>query len=114
MLTIQLYIDEAIETLGKNIANDLLHLEFDAYATDEEVEKYYGGGVNRLAMVEDTKAKLESNQLLFHFLQNRKQALLQTYANQYPDADFTGAIQRAVTHRREEAGHDTDVAKSVK
>lgn len=79
---------ELEKTLVKNIAHDLYDITFHENATEEELMLFYGGSVNREAMITDTRRKLDGDQRLLRFYQNNRNTLNE-YATQDATSDFT-------------------------
>lgn len=77
------------DTVLKNVANSLLQLHFHQEATDEELAKYYGGAVvDREALIEDTRGRLEAEQDMLRFLQANLPKLKILYGTKNPTGDL--------------------------
>lgn len=81
--------NELQDTTLKNVANDLLQLHFHQNATDEELQKYYGGAmVDREALISDTRGRLEGDQDMLKFLQDNLPQLKILYGTKNPTGDL--------------------------
>jgi hypothetical protein len=90
-------------TLVKNIAHALFDIEFHIHATDEELMLYYGAGVDRDALITDTRRKLDGDQRLLRFYQDHKE-LFNAYGTKEPTDDFIGAEGRDAMEADRSAG----------
>lgn len=76
-------------TLVRNVANDLIQLEFHEQATSEELLEYYGGSdVDREALVQDTLRRLAGSQMILRFVKGRRESLIEKYGNKKPTDDL--------------------------
>ena len=81
--------------LVRNVANNLIQLDFHLMASDEQLEDYYGGGVNRVALVEDTLKRLKSDNFLLEFYQDNKRRIKKTYGDQNEIDDINRFIEQS-------------------
>lgn len=93
MTTLRYQFHKLEETMIRNIANTLFQLHFHETATAEELMKYYGWTdafeeKEREKLVEDTRVRLESEQLILAFYQKNKLTLNKKYGTKDPIGDL--------------------------
>jgi len=76
------------KTTIRNIANDIIQYIFHKEASDEELEAYYGGGVDREAMLIDTVKRFESDKLILNFINNNKNTIKAYAKNKIGDINL--------------------------
>lgn len=97
-------IDKIEEVLAKNIANDLIEIEFHAYATEDEIREYYGGGINRQEYLGRAVAQLKKDVLFSRFINKRKKYIIKKYGDKNADQRFVDAVQRDIRDTSEKRG----------
>jgi hypothetical protein len=89
MKTLKQSFKELEATLVRNVANDLIQLEFHEQATTEELIDYYGGtDVDREALVNDTLRRLAGSQMILRFVKGRRESLIEKYGDKKPTDDL--------------------------
>lgn len=82
-------LDELEKILVRNIANDLLQLEFHRKSTSKRLREYYGeANVNRQALVSDTQRRLRDSQRMLQFYRRYKPSLIENYGDKDPAGDL--------------------------
>lgn len=99
------------KTLIRNVANSMKQLEFHMNATQEELEEYYGGCVNREALIDDTMKKLDSEQFLFKVYKNHESNLIKKHANENTIGDIDITVQRSAGTGVKQGSGDTGTKK---
>lgn len=113
MTTIRYQFYKLEETMIRNIANTLFQLHFHETATAEELMKYYGWTdafeeKEREKLVEDTRTRLESEQLILAFYQKNKLTLNQKYGTKDPIGDLGLPPKRSAGEDAEQGSERED------
>lgn len=105
--------DSLEATMVRNIANSLFQLEFHMNATPEELVAYYGWDEafeenERAKLVEDTRVRLASEQLILSTYKKMKLTLKQKYGKKEASGDLGLPVQRAAGSSAEPGSIDPD------
>lgn len=109
--SLQRAFGEMERMLVKNIAHSLFDIEFHRHASEEELMLYYGAGVDREAMITDTRRKLDGDQRLLRFYQSHKD-IFNAYGKEDPTGDLGGAEERHAVETAGSPGHLTSPDQS--
>jgi len=77
------------KTTVRNVANDIIQYVFHRDASQEELENFYGGAVDRNAMIDDTIKRFESDKLILNFINNNLNTIKAYGKNKIGDINLT-------------------------
>ena len=110
----EVYEDVIERVLERNVVNDLMELMFLEVSTEEELTIYYGGSIDKEALINDTLHNLEGSQNKLKVLLKSKDKFIELYGNNYADDDFGRTPKRTVESGSEQESGSGDVKDNDK